>query len=89
MTLPIIYTLNNGPKSAAKRLRTIIKNHNNEEEAIREAIEIVVSNGGIEYAEQKMHEYGAEAKAMLKAFSNNEAVNALIGLVDYTMIRTK
>lgn len=89
MTLPIIYTLNNAPASEATELRNIIKNHNDSEPHIRKAIDLVKRNKGIEYAEQRMRSLGNEAKSLLDEFPDNEAKMALIGLVEYTMNRTK
>jgi len=89
MTLPIIYTLNNAPAAEATELRNIIKNHNDSESHIRKAIDLVKRNKGIEYAEQRMRSLGNEAKALLDEFPNNQAKMALLGLVEYTMNRTK
>jgi len=89
MTLPIIYTLNNAPAAEATELRNIIKNHNDSESHIRKAIELVKRNKGIEYAEQRMRSLGNEAKALLDEFPDNQAKMALLGLVEYTMNRTK
>ncbi|MEY5133266.1 MAG: hypothetical protein RLZZ198_1270 [Bacteroidota bacterium] len=89
MTLPIIYTLNNAPAAEATELRSIIKNHNDSESHIRKAIELVKRNKGIEYAEQRMRSLGNEAKALLDEFPDNQAKMALLGLVEYTMNRTK
>lgn len=89
MTLPIIYTLNNAPTHEATELRNIIKNHNDSESHIRKAIDLVKRNKGIEYAEQRMRSLGDEAKSLLDEFPDNEAKMALIGLVEYTMNRTK
>jgi octaprenyl-diphosphate synthase len=89
MTLPIIYTLNNAPTAEATELRNIIKNHNDSETHIRNAIDIVKRNQGIAYAEQKMRSLGNEAKSLLLEFPDNDAKMALIGLVEYTMNRTK
>ena len=89
MTLPIIYTLNNAPAAEATELRNIIKNHNDSESHIRKAIDLVKRNKGIEYAEQRMRSFGNEAKALLDEFPDNEAKMALLGLVEYTMNRTK
>jgi len=89
MTLPIIYTLNNAPAAEATELRNIIKNHNDSESHIRKAIDLVKRNKGIEYAEQRMRSLGNEAKALLDEFPDNEAKMALLGLVEYTMNRTK
>jgi octaprenyl-diphosphate synthase len=89
MTLPIIYTLNNAPTAEATELRDIIKNHNDSESHIRKAIDLVKRNQGIAYAEQKMRSLGNEAKSLLDEFPNNDAKMALLGLVEYTMNRTK
>jgi octaprenyl-diphosphate synthase len=89
MTLPIIYTLNNAPAAEATELRNIIKNHNDSESNIRKAIDLVKRNKGIEYAEQRMRSLGNEAKALLDEFPDNQAKMALLGLVEYTMNRTK
>jgi octaprenyl-diphosphate synthase len=89
MTLPIIYTLNNAPAAEATELRNIIKNHNDSESHIRKAIDLVKRSKGIEYAEQRMRSLGNEAKALLDEFPDNEAKMALLGLVEYTMNRTK
>lgn len=89
MTLPIIFTLNHANAVEANELRNIFKNHNDSESHIRRAIEIVKRNNGIEYAEQRMRALGAEAIALLEDFPDNEAKQALLGLVEYTMNRTK
>ena len=89
MTLPIIYTLNNAPIAEATELRDIIKNHNDSEQHIRKAIELVKRNQGIAYAEEKMRSLGNEAKSLLVEFPDSDAKLALLGLVEYTMNRTK
>ena len=89
MTLPIIYTLNQANKADATELRNIIKNHNDSEPHIRKAIELVKRYDGIAYTEQRMRALGEEAKVLLAEFPENEAKTALIGLVEYTMNRTK
>ena len=89
MTLPIIYTLNHAKSEEASRLRYIIKNLNDSEVHIQEAFQIVMNNNGIEYANQKMRHIGEEAKSLLANYPDNEAKKSLLGLVDYTMNRTK
>ncbi|MEY3049462.1 MAG: hypothetical protein RL365_1500 [Bacteroidota bacterium] len=89
MTLPIIYTLKNAPIAEATELKNIIKNHNESESHIRKAIDLVKRNKGIEYAEERMRSLGNEAKALLDEFPDNQAKMALLGLVEYTMNRTK
>jgi len=89
LTLPMIYTLDHASTTEQRELRYIIKNRYNEEKYIRRAMELVIQNGGLTYAQQRMVSLGEEAKKMLEPLENNEAKTALIGLVDYTMQRTK
>ena len=85
----MIYTLDHASTTEQRELRYIIKNRYNEEKYIRRAMELVIQNGGLTYAQQRMVSLGEEAKKMLEPLENNEAKTALIGLVDYTMQRTK
>ncbi len=89
MTLPIIYALNTLDTSNARILANIIKNKNNDASSIKQAIQMVSNSGGIAYAEKKMQQLGTEAKALLAAFPDQPAKRSLLGLVDYTMNRTK
>ncbi|NBX38150.1 MAG: polyprenyl synthetase family protein [Flavobacteriia bacterium] len=89
LTLPMIYTLDHASTTEQRELRYIIKNRYNEEKYIRRAMELVIQNDGLTYAQQRMVSLGEEAKKMLEPLENNEAKTALIGLVDYTMQRTK
>jgi octaprenyl-diphosphate synthase len=89
LTLPMIYTLNHAPAEEVKALKFIVKNQNNKEESVRKAIDIVLRNGGIQYADAMMRKIGEEAKGLLADLPDNDAKASLIALVDYTMNRTK
>ena len=89
MTLPIIFALNTLPKTEVRKLSNIIKNKNTDQVSIKEAIRMVNDCGGLTYAESKMRQLGAEAKALLADFPDLPAKRSLLGLVDYTMNRTK
>jgi len=89
MTLPIIYVLNNAKKEVASELINIVKNHNEDKQYIKRAIKIVIESGGIEYAQKRMIEIQKEAIDMLNDFENNDAKNALLSLVEYTVTREK
>jgi octaprenyl-diphosphate synthase len=89
MTLPLIYVINNAPKNISKELIDIVKNHNEDKTFVKRAIKIVVESGGIEYAQKKMIELQHEAIEMLNGFDENDAKNALLGLVEYTVTRDK
>jgi octaprenyl-diphosphate synthase len=89
MTLPLIYALAHADKSVKKELINIVKNHNEETKMVRKAVQLVVEAGGIEYAYTRMHALKDQALALLKDIPESEAKSALIGLVEYTIIREK
>lgn len=89
MTLPLIYTLNTAGKETRRELLNIVRNHNDSSKHIRKAIDIVIQNGGIEYAHKKMMEIKDQALEMLKGIPDSDAKRSLTGLVEYTTLRTK
>lgn len=89
MTLPLIHVLNTASKEVRNELINIIKNKNEDPKSVKRAIELVIAQGGIEYAHQKMMELKNEALAMLTDIPDSEAKQAIIGLVEYTTIRKK
>lgn len=89
MTLPMIYALNNAPKSDRNRMIRIIKNHNDNSKKVNEVIAYVLKSGGIEHTKSKMMEFTKSAKSRLKQFPDGEAKDSLIALVDYTINREK
>jgi len=89
MTLPIIYTINHGSREVASELVDIVKNHNEESKKIKRAIQLVIENGGIEYAFKRMTELSAEALSIIHPLPESEAKRSLIGLVEYTINRDK
>lgn len=89
LTLPLIYTLNHGTPELRKELINIVKNHNENPKKVRRAIQLVIENGGIEYAQSKMMEYRQKSIELLNEFPDNDAKSAILGLVEYTTTRKK
>lgn len=89
MTLPIIYTINHATKEVASELVDIVKNHNEESRKVKRAIQLVIENGGIEYAFQRMNELANQALEIIKPLPESPAKRSLIGLVEYTITRDK
>jgi len=89
MTLPLIYVLNNSSKETARELINIVKNHNEDKKYVKRAIQIVVESGGLDYAKKRMLELQQEAITLLADFENNDAKEALLSLVEYTVVREK
>jgi octaprenyl-diphosphate synthase len=89
LTLPIIYTLNNSSKEVRKELINIIKNQNENSQAVQRAVSLVKDNGGIDYSHNQMLTYVTKALELIRDIPENEAKKSLELLVDYTMNREK
>jgi octaprenyl-diphosphate synthase len=89
MTLPLIYAINHSTKENKKELLDIVRNKNEEQTSINRAVQLVLQSGGIEYAHEKMMEYGKKAIELLTEIPESDAKNSLIGLVHFTMNREK
>jgi len=87
MTLPLIYALNKASFLEKRKIINLVKNNNNNPEKVALVIDFVIKSGGIQYAEQKMHEYKDKALKILESFPDNDAKRALAGLVIYTTER--
>ncbi|MFN3916462.1 MAG: polyprenyl synthetase family protein [Flavobacteriales bacterium] len=89
MTLPLIYALNRSNKAQKNHVRNIIKNENENTTKVKEVIDYVINSGGIKYAEEMMKKYAEEALTILAPYPESESKSSLIGLVNYTINRTK
>lgn len=89
MTLPLIYTLNKVDKKTRAELVNIVKRYNEDTKKVRRAMDLVIENGGIDYAYQRMMEYKDEALKLIASIPDNPSKKALIGLVEYTVNREK
>ncbi|MBP6431006.1 MAG: polyprenyl synthetase family protein [Ferruginibacter sp.] len=87
LTLPLIYTLNKIDKAKKRELIYIIKNENKNKQKVKQVIDTVIAEGGIQYAEAKMNEYRDEALQILDEFENTGVKKALEDLVRYTTDR--
>lgn len=89
MTLPLIYALNNSPRSDKKFMINVVKRHNKNRGKVEEVMKMVHTSGGIEYSENKMMAYKNEAIDLLKNFPDSPAKASLIKLADYVILRDK
>jgi octaprenyl-diphosphate synthase len=87
MTLPLIHSLSVCDKPTKKELINIIKNHNEDPKKVNIAVNLVIQNGGIDYAYKRMMEIKNQALELLKEVPENDAKKALIGLVEFTVQR--
>jgi len=89
MTLPLIYVLNNCEDKDKKWIINIIKNHHKDPKKVKELIQFVIKNKGLEYAITKMNEYKKVALELLKTFPNNKYRSSLELMLDYVIDRKK
>jgi len=89
MTLPLIYTLNTVDPKTKKWIINIVKKHHKNKKKVRELIEFVKANGGIEYTRKVMIRYQQEALKMLDKYPDNEAKESLKLMVNYVIERKK
>ncbi len=89
MTLPLIYAIRSAEKKVSHELMDIVRNHHEDNAKIRRAVELVIQNGGIEYAHERMIKLANEAIEMLASLPDSDAKRSLIGLVNYTINREK
>lgn len=89
MTLPLIFTIANSDKNIGKQLINIVKNHNKDKARVKELVETVVAQGGIDYAVKKMEEFRKKALDILANFPDSDAKASMEKLVYYTIDRKK
>lgn len=89
MTLPLIYSLNNASKSERRKVKNIVKNHNEDSKKVKEVILFVKESGGLTYATSVMETYYQESLDILNTFESSEFTKSLQGLVQYTIERKK
>lgn len=87
MTLPLIYSLNHASKQDKKWLINSVKNHNKDKKRVKEVIQFVKSNGGIEYTVQKMKDYQKEALSLIEVYPNSPYKESLTKMVNYVIER--
>jgi octaprenyl-diphosphate synthase len=87
MTLPLIYSLSKVSWLEKRRIMGIVKNDRKSQKQIKEVIDFVKKNGGIEYAKEKMNAFHQEALTLLRDFSDSSYKSSLIELVQFTIDR--
>jgi len=88
-TLPLIYALNQSDRGRSKAMIRKIKKSNKNQKVVKEVIQFVKENGGVDYASEKMHEFKQLALQILDTFPDTPARKSLIHLVEFTVSRKK
>ena len=89
MTLPLIHVLNNVSKKEKAWLINSIKNHNRDKKRVKEVIEFVKQNKGLEYAIGKMNQFQDQAMELLHKYEQSEFRDSLELMVNYVISRKK
>lgn len=89
MTLPLIYALREASSADYKRIMRIVRKKKKSKEDIRTVARFVDDLGGIRYAKEKMHAYADDARNILLTFAPSAARDAMLDLVDFTVLREK
>ena len=90
LTLPIIYALNNAPYESMLTLARKVKLGTINTDEIAVLVEFTKQQGGIEYAEESMRRFHAEAKNYIEQhIKKGEISDALTAYLDYVVNRTK
>lgn len=83
MTLPLIHVLNKVPKDQRKWMINIVKKHNRDKKRVRELINFVRENGGLDYAAAKMEDFKRRALDILSGYPESHARASLEEMVRY------
>ena len=89
LTLPLIYVMNKVDKKQKNLIINTIKKKQQDSKKINEIISMVINEGGIHYAEKKMHYYKDLALKQLKDLPASPSKEAFIGLINYSINRKK
>ena len=88
LTLPLIYSFTQAPRSETKLILKIIKDGAKKKE-LQNVVEFAHSFGGIEYTTKKAERYSALALQALEPLPYSPAKGSLTNFVDYVMERSK
>ena len=89
LTLPLIYVMNKVEKKQKKLIINTIKKDQQDSKKINEIISMVINEGGIHYAEKKMHYYKDLALKQLDYLPSSPSKESFIGLINYSINRKK
>lgn len=89
MTLPLIAALREAPSRECRRILRIVKKDDKENDDIEQVNAFVREHDGISYARSRMSELAEEAWSKLDEFPPSEPRNALLGLVEFTVTRSR
>ncbi len=87
MTLPLIYALNNASEKDRRWLINSVKNHNKDIKRVKQVINFVKDNGGLDYATEAMKDYQQRALVLLQPYPSSPYKDSLELMVSYVIDR--
>jgi octaprenyl-diphosphate synthase len=87
LTLPLIHSIANAPRSESKKILKMIKKGEESEERSRLVREFVTHYGGLVYAEKTAIEYCERAREAIAPFPDSPAKRSLLGFVEFALTR--
>jgi len=89
VTLPLIYTLNNDGACNRKRLKKLLAMKNFEDGIREEILEIVKSNGALEYTFKKAENFSNKSKEIISQFPKSIYRDTLSLIPDFVLNRNR
>lgn len=89
MTLPLIHAINKSSKKDKTWLINSVKNHNKDKKRVKQVIQFVKDQGGLEYATTKMKEYQGKALELISDYPDSPYKESLELMVNYVIERKK
>ena len=89
MTLPLIHTLQEANAQQRRRLIRLVKYRNQDNAAVQEVMNAILTGPGMDYARGQMQALTKEAMALLNPLEESPAKSALIDLVEFTIERKR
>jgi octaprenyl-diphosphate synthase len=89
ITLPLIYTMTNDGGMNRKRITAILKKNNLGKETQKEILEIIQSNGALDYTYKKAEEYSFKSREIISQFPESVHREALTLIPEFFLTRNK
>lgn len=89
ITLPLIYTLNNDGRVNRKRITNLLKGKELNPTSVDQILNIVRSNGALEYSRKKAQEYSHHSKTLIQKMPPSIYRDALSLFPDFILKRNK
>ena len=87
MTLPLIYALRAVDNASRKWMLDTVKNYNTDKKRVEQLIQKVKDAGGLQYAEDQMHQFKEQALELLHPYKDSPYKESLIDMVNFVVER--